>query len=573
MLNVSLRNYNKVSFNTNTLFYGDNLEILKHLVPNESIDLIYLDPPFNSKADYNILFKETTGEQSTAQIQAFSDFWHWDIQARYAYEFLTGNEVDDSIANLAMAIFQLFGKSDMSAYLFMMAVRLIELKRVLKTSGSIFLHCDPTASHYLKLLMDTIFSISNFRNEIIWKRTSAHSDANRCGSVHDTILFYSKSSNYIWKQQLVPLSDEYKETFLDEYDHVVKKWYKRADLTGAGVTKAGDSGKPWRGINPTAKGRHWAIPRLRDMKNKTATVQEALDELDKMGRIHWPRKKDGMPRLKVYEDELDFMPLQDVWTDIRPIHNLSPERLGFQTQKPEALLERIINSCTKEGDWMLDPFCGCGTAITAAEKLHRHWIGIDITWLAINLVKGRLSNMFPGIQFKVEGEPRDIGAARELAKDRYQFQWWALSLIDARPVGSTPTKPREGRKGADEGIDGWLRFADGAEGHVEKIVVQVKSGHVGVKDIRELRDVVSRQKAAIGLFLTLEEPTGEMIKETKATDPYISSTWKHEYPKIQILTINDLLTGKRPNIPPTTSVYQEAPLAKRASSHQQKSLF
>jgi len=298
-----------------------------------------------------------------------------------------------------------------------------------------------------------------------------------------------------------------------------------------------------------------------------------LDELDKMGRIHWPKKAGGMPRLKVYEDELDLMPLQDLWTDIRPIHNLSSERLGFQTQKPEELLERIINSCTKMGDWILDPFCGCGTAIIAAEKLHRHWIGMDITWLAINLVKGRLNDMFPGIKFKVEGEPRDMGAAKELARDRYQFQWWALSLIHARPVGSTSGKPREGRKGADEGIDGWLRFADGQEGHVEKIVVQVKSGHVGVKDIRELRDVVSKQKAAIGLFLTLEEPTSEMTKETKATDPYISPVWKHEYQKIQILTIQDLLKGKKPNIPPTISVYQEAPLTNRLPNHQQKTLL
>jgi len=272
MLNLSIRNYSKVDFNTNTLFYGDNLEILRHSIPEESIDLIYLDPPFNSKADYNILFKETTGEQSAAQIQAFSDFWKWDNEARRAYEFLTGNEVDNSIANIAIALYQILGKSNMSAYLFMMAVRLIELKRVLKPIGAIFLHCDPTASHYLKLLMDSIFGVSNFRNEIIWKRTSAHSDANRCGSIHDTIFFYSKSSDYMWNQILIPLSDEYRNTFLDEYDPVVKKWYKRADLTGAGVTKGGNSGKAWRGINPTTRGRHWAIPRLRDMKNKTATV-------------------------------------------------------------------------------------------------------------------------------------------------------------------------------------------------------------------------------------------------------------------------------------------------------------
>lgn len=274
---------------------------------------------------------------------------------------------------------------------------------------------------------------------------------------------------------------------------------------------------------------------------------------------------------------MDKMPgtlVQDLWDDISPVNSQARERLGFQTQKPEALLERIIRSCTEDGDWILDPFYGCGTAIISAEKLHRHWIGIDITWLAINLVKGRLNDMFPGVQFKTEGEPRDMGAARELANSsRYQFQWWALSLIGARPVGSSPAKPREGKKGADEGVDGWMRFADGIEGHIEKIVVQVKSGHVSVKDIRELRDVVSRQNAAIGIFLTLEKATTEMIREIKATDPYVSPTWNHEYSKIQILTIQDLLSGKRPEIPPTISAFQEAPLTKRASNHRQETLF
>jgi site-specific DNA-methyltransferase (adenine-specific) len=274
--------------------------------------------------------------------------------------------------------------------------------------------------------------------------------------------------------------------------------------------------------------------------------------------------------------------LQDVWTDIPPIFSQAKERLGFPTQKPVALLERIIKSCSNEGDWILDPFCGCGTAVIAAEKLHRNWVGIDVTWLAINLVKGRLNDMFVGTQFKIEGEPRDMGAAKELARtSRYQFQWWALSLIGARPVGSTPVKPREGKKGADEGIDGWLRFADGAEGHVEKIVVQVKSGHVSVKDIRELRDVISRQNAAMGIFLTLEQATSEMTREVKTTDPYISTyiyiyispVWKHEYPKIQILSIDDFFQGKRPELPPTISVFQEAPLTQRASKDQQQTLF
>jgi site-specific DNA-methyltransferase (adenine-specific) len=244
--------------------------------------------------------------------------------------------------------------------------------------------------------------------------------------------------------------------------------------------------------------------------------------------------------------------------------------LGFQTQKPVSLLERIIEASSNEGDWVLDPFCGCGTAIDAAEKLNRHWVGIDVTYLAVNIIKRRMRDSYPSTRFRIEGEPQELEAAKELATDRYQFQWWALSLIGARPVGSS-SGGREGKKGADDGIDGWLRFSDGS-GLVQRIVVQVKSGHVGVKDIRELRDVVSRQKAAIGIFITLDEPTSEMIKEVKSTEPFKHPTWQHEYPKLQILTVAELLKGKMPDIPPTTSPYQEAPLAKRAQEGKNETL-
>jgi DNA modification methylase len=541
-----------LSFNTNKLFYGDNLDILRTRIPNRSIDLIYLDPPFNSKAGYNVLFKETSGEQSTAQIQAFSDFWHWDAAARESYNYLVSNAVDHKIASLAEALYRMLGKNDLTAYVFMMTTRLIELYRVLKNNGTLFLHCDPTASHYLKLVLDAIFGAENFRNEIIWKRTFAHNDANQCGAVHDTIFFYSKSHDYKWHPEPVPLSDEYKEMFLDQFDPVLKKRYQRIDLTGAGTTAKGESGRPWRGIDPTLKGRHWAYE------------HKQLDAWDKEGRIHWPKKKDGMPRLKRYEDEMNGMSIQDVWTDIRPIHNMSSERVGFQTQKPLTLLERIIGACTDEGDWVLDPFCGCGTAVIASEKLRRHWIGIDVTWLAINLVKTRLKELFLTPKFEMEGEPRDLGAAEELAKNRYQFQWWALSLIGARPVGSKSDNPREGKKGADEGIDGWLRFRDGEK--VESIVVQVKSGHVGVKDIREQIAVIARQKAAMGIFITLSEPTHDMNKEVKAEEPYVMNKLKLRFPKIQIITIEQLLRGIKPELPDTASAFDQAPLAKRVSN-------
>lgn len=291
-------------------------------------------------------------------------------------------------------------------------------------------------------------------------------------------------------------------------------------------------------------------------------TKERMLEEDAKGRIIVPRGGKGMPAYKRYLDEQEGIPIDDFWGDIDYV--TGRERLGYPTQKPIGLLERIINAASDEGDWVLDPFCGCGTAIIAAEKLHRHWIGIDITFLAINLVKGRLRDSFPTASYSVEGEPRDLGAARALAQNPYQFQWWALFLVDARPVGSTEARPREGKKGADEGVDGWLRFSDKSEGHYEKIVVQVKSGHVGVKDIRELRDVITRQKASIGIFLTLEEPTSEMMREVKATDPYVSPLWKHEYPKIQILTIEQLLKGERPKIPPTVSLFQEADKVKKA---------
>ncbi len=550
---------------SNVLYYGDNLVILQKYIDKETVDLIYLDPPFNSKADYNILFREATGEDSAAQIQAFSDFWHWDIEAKHAYDYLVQNAPNDT-ASLVEAFFNFLGKNDLMAYLVMMGVRLLELHRVLRSTGSLFLHCDPTAGHYLKLLMDAIFGPRNFRNEIIWKRTYSHGGARRLGPVHDVILFYSRSEDYVWNPEHTPYSEEYVEEFFKFQDPDGRR-YRSTILTGSG-TRGGASGKPWRSIDPTTSGRHWAIPGyVRPLLGEipSADVQAALDKLDEIGRMIWPTKRGGVPSFKQYLDDFEGVNLQDIWTDLPPISSHAKERLGYPTQKPSQLLERIIKVGSNPGDVVLDPFCGCGTAIVAAEKLRRYWIGIDITYLAINLVKIRLNDSFPDAQYSIEGEPRDIEAAKELAKNRYQFQWWALSLLGARPVGSTQASPLQGRKGPDEGVDGWLRFADGAEGHMERIVVQVKSGHVGVKDIRELRDVVSRQNAAIGIFVTLEDPTTEMLKEVRATDPYVSPRWNHEYPRIQIMAIQDLLRRKRPEMPPIVSAFQEAPMSKRVT--------
>jgi site-specific DNA-methyltransferase (adenine-specific) len=524
---------------SNVLYYGDNLEVLRKYVRDETVDLIYLDPPFNSKADYNILFKESTGEQSTAQIQAFSDFWHWDSASRDAYGYLTSNEVDNRVANVAEALHRILGKNDMSAYLFMMTTRLLELHRVLKSSGSLFLHCDPTASHYLKLALDAVFLPNNFRNEIVWRRSHPKGHAfTRFANDHDCILVYAKDArNVKWKMSYkkydanAPPPPQYTHRDPDG------RWYTLDNLLNPNPNRPNLTYE-FKGIT-----RVWRWTKARML------------EEDKKGRIVMP-EGGKVPRYKRYLDEQEGIPIDDFWDDIDYVKG--DERLGYPTQKPLALLERIIEAATEEGDQILDPFCGCGTAIVAAEKLERNWIGIDITYLAINLVKNRLKDSFPQARFLVEGEPRDLGAARELSKNRYQFQWWALSLVGARPVGSTPSQPTVGKKGRDEGIDGWLRFAGMGEGQIERIVAQVKSGHVGVKDIRELRDVVTRQKAAIGLFITLEEPTSEMTKEAKATDPYVAKRWNREYARIQILTIEELLKGKKPDLPPTVSPFQEA---------------
>ncbi len=537
-------------FRDNTLFYGDNLEVLRKHFPTECVDLIYLDPPFNSKADYNILFKERTGEQSTAQIQAFSDFWHWDIEAMHAYDHIAMKS-QKNVSDIIIAMHDFLGKNDMFAYIVMMSERLIELHRVLKPTGSLYLHCDTTASHYLKLVLDAIFGAENFRNEIIWKRVTAHSDAKRFGRVTDRIFFYSKTGDYLFNRQTRDRSEDYLRT---KFSHTDK------------------DGRRFRLDNLNPPGGRGPVYKFHGLTRPWRFTKEKMLELESKGLIY---SKSRVPQIIRYLDELDAKggaAIHELWDDVAPVNSMAKERVGFQTQKPVTLLERIISAGSNVGDLVLDPFCGCGTAVIAAEKLHRHWVGIDITFLAINLIKGRLKSSFPTAEFVVEGEPRDIEAARALAQNRYQFQWWALYEINARPVGSTESNPTQGKKGADEGVDGWLRFTDKHEGHYEQIVVQVKSGHVGVKDIRELRDTISRQKAALGVFLTLEEPTSEMIKEVKATDPYVSSLWKQEYPTLQILTIEQLLKGVRPKIPPTVSQYQGSPRIERFVTVNQKRL-
>ena len=527
----------------NQLYYGDNLQILREHIKDESVDLIYLDPPFNSNANYNVLFKSPAGEKSHAQIEAFEDTWHWTDEAEKAFDEVMQSGNTDA-AELLRAMRTFLKENDMMAYLTMMAVRLLELHRVLKESGSLYLHCDPTASHYLKLIIDSVFGKDRFLNEIIWKRTHAHGSSVRFGPIHDVILFYSKSNSPLWTYPKIDYTEDYISTRFRLIDEATGKKFTDVALTGSGI-RNGESGKPWRGINPTEKGRHWALPGaiLSELGINEGTVQERLDALDQAGLVYWPEKENGRPRLKWFADRLRGQAVPDIWADIPPINSQAQERLGYPTQKPVALLERIIQASSNEDNLVLDPFCGCGTSIHAAQKLHRQWIGIDITSLAIGLIKDRVRRAFPEAKFEIIGMPKDLDGARDLAEqDKYQFQWWAVQLVpDAQPYGGK-------KKGADSGIDGLFYFKPDLK-TTEKGILSVKGGaNVSVAMVRDLAHVVKREKAQMGIFITLAEPTKPML--TEAVKEGFYETRFGAFPRLQIVTIEQLLEGRQPKMPP-----------------------
>jgi DNA modification methylase len=506
----------------NVLYYGDNLDVLKRHVRDESADLVYLDPPFNSNANYNVLFGHADGSQAAAQIKAFDDTWRWDQSAAAAFQDVVteGGQVAQ-----ALAAFQtLLGPSTMLAYLSMMAPRLVELRRVLKPTGSIYLHCDPTASHYLKLLMDAVFGPESFRSEIVWKRSSAHSDTAQGrklhGHIHDVILFYTRGKTWTWNPVYTPYDEEYVDAFYRHVEPGTDRRYRLSDATGPGGAAKGNPLYEFLGVT-----RYWRFTRER--------MQELYDE----GRIVQTRPG-AVPAQKRYLDEMPGVPLQDLWTDVKPIGARAAERLGYPTQKPEALLERIILTSSIEGDVILDPFCGCGTAVVAAQRLKRRWVGIDVTYLAISLIKSRMTALGAS-DYTVLGEPTTADDAAELAaSDPYQFQWWALGLIGARPA--------EGKKGADKGIDGRLFFFDG-DAKPKQVIVSVKAGGVQVSHVRDLRGVIEREQAQIGVLISFNEPTGPMRTEAASAGFYESPWGKH--PRLQLLTIAELLAGKRIDMP------------------------
>jgi site-specific DNA-methyltransferase (adenine-specific) len=545
---------------TNTLFYGDNLPILREHIADESIDLIYLDPPFNSNRSYNVLFKDEHGDEAEAQMTAFEDTWHWNSATERTYHELIQNS-PARVAVMLGALREFIGANQMMAYLVMMAARLVELHRVLKPTGSLYLHCDPTASHYLKILLDTIFGPQNFRNEITWKRSSAHNDpTSRFGRISDILLFYSKTENNAFNKQYMPYSKEY----------LSSEW---KELPSGRFYKAENMLDPQNRMQEYdfmgTKARWRTIPeKMMELWNAPQTEVPNSHGKIKLGENGKPIKRCRI----IFLDDMLGVPLQDLWDDISYIAGGASESMGYPTQKPLALLERIIQASSNEGDLVLDPFCGCGTAVAAAQKLNRKWIGIDVTHLSISLMKYRLKDMFGLVEKKdytVVGEPEDLGSARQLARsDRYQFQWWALSLLGAKPLGGDGG--REGKKGSDKGVDGLVNFIDDPKkGKLQRVLIQVKSGGVKSGDVRDLHGTVDREEAAIGVFVTLEEPTRDMLTEAATAGFYHSPVWNKDYPRLQILTIEALLAGKEIEMPPSAyGTFKQAEKVKKEDGKQ-----
>ena len=539
---------------TKQLYFGDNLQILREHIADESVDLIYLDPPFNSKRDYNLLFKTPKGHESDAQITAFEDTWHWGGQAQDEFREIEQCR-NTEVAEMMRALRAFLGENDMMAYLTMMANRLLEMHRVLKPTGSLYLHCDPTASHYLKIVLDGVFGKENYRNEIVWQRTNVHSDSKTWSKVSDSIFFYSKLREFVWNPQYLAHND----------DHVESK-YTNNDGDGR-IYALDNMTSPNPRPNMMYEWKGHAYP-----ANGWRYSKETMSQLDLEGRIWYPNDKEKRPRLKRYLEEMSGTLIGNVWTDINPINSQAAERLGYPTQKPLALLARIINASSNEGDVVLDPFCGCGTALDAAQKLNRNWIGIDITHLAVSLIEKRLKNRYPELQAKgafiVEGVPQDFAGARDLAdRDKHQFQLWACSLVNVQPY-------RGGKKGADQGIDG-MAFIEVAKGKTEKVIVSVKGGeNIGASMVRDLKGTVEREKAAIGLFITLTPPTRPMETEAASAGHY-ESPHHGAFPRIQIISIAGLLDGtQRPRWPDLSFGEQNFKKAKaEKKTGKQKDLF
>jgi len=530
----------------NQLYFGDCLDVLKDLhnqYPQGFVDLIYIDPPFNSKRNYNVLFEDAELEDTKAQKEAFADTWS---NISYIDTLNEIAELNIDLFNLLKAFDENSGISnDAVSYLTTMGIRIYYMYKLLNDTGSFYLHCDPTMSHYLKIMCDIIFGYQQFGNEIVWKRTSAHSNAIGYGSSIDIILFYIKGSKFKWNQQFTPYEEDYINTYYRYIDESGRR-FMSSDLVGhKGVNKEYE----WKGIT-----RAWRYPKQR------------LDELEKENRIFWTRNK--FPRYKRFLDEMPGMPVQNIWTDIQPVVSWSKEGLGFPTQKPIALMERIINSSSNEDDLVADFFCGCGTTIAAAEKLNRKWMGVDISHLAIKLISKRLDETYGIIvnkDFEIHGMPKDIASARELANEvkggRLEFEEWIIEVL----LHGVLNERRN-----ELGYDGYLTFS--IQNKKQIVMIEVKSGNASASQLNHFIQTAAEKKASMGVFVCFEDQVSKKMREiAKRQGYYNQEMFGNNYDKFQILTVEDLLNGIQPKLPASTvGVFKSSEKVKKQDATQGK---
>lgn len=532
----------------NTLFYGDNLRIMRERFEAKSVDLIYLDPPFKSDQNYNLMYRNKTGRPVPEQQHAFADTWEMDAQKEELARAVPMLMKEHGISDDVVKFWEMWTRAlrdvqpPLLAYLIYMVPRLLEMKSILRDHGSIYLHCDPTASHYIKVMMDAIFGHQNFRNEIVWKRTGAHGGAKRYGPVHDTILYYSKSDIYTWNKVFQDYDKDYSKKF-GKIDPKTQQPFQDVALTGPG-TREGVSGQPWRGHNPTAQGRHWQpasylytkYQQLTGEELKSYDFMDRLERLDALGLIYWP-SGGGFPRYKQFLADAPGIPVQDVWTDISVLNSQSKERLGYPTQKPVPLLKRIIEASSNKGDVIFDPFCGCGTTVYAAQELGRTWVGCDIAIIAIGIVNEELGNRYKMVEdsdFVIDGIPESVEQAQVLAdKDKSQFQNWAVEVVRGYP---------NAKKSGDLGIDGSIWFE--THGGLRRMILSVKGGAIKPADVRDLRGVLERESDCdMAGFISLREPTKAMKSE--AAKAGVFTFGRETYPRLQLLSVKEIFETRR----------------------------
>jgi DNA modification methylase len=572
----------------NKLYYGDNLEVLRRYIKDESIDLCYIDPPFNSKRNYNQIYNNI-GKEDQAQAQAFIDTWTWDSAAERGFEEIVSNlggVFTVQSIELIVGLEKVLGKGALLSYLVSMCLRIAEIYRVLKPTGSFYLHCDPSASHYLKLICDSIFCAGRkgeFQNEIIWRRTGQHNKVSRYGPIHDVIFFYTRTSEYCWNAPKRPFMRGHIDEYFTKDDKGYRTHYYGNVLTGSG-TRNGESGKPWKGIDPTSKGRHWAVPGacIEDLDEDLSklTQHQKLDRLFELGVITI-KPGDAWPVYERYLKESDGQALPDIWAfqpytkgtlfrsdegideDVRWLSPKDRERLGYPTQKPEGLLERIINASSNPGDVVLDAYCGCGTTIAVAHRLQRKWIGVDITFQSISLMIKRIEDTFGKAaleSIELNGVPKDFDSAVALAqksddRTRKEFEKFAvLTFSNNRAIINE-------KKGGDGGIDGvsYLLDNDIKDKTVNrKVLFSVKSNKVlSPAVVRELNGTIERDGAAMGFLITLYKMEN-LVKESKKYGMYFNKMFNHEYSKITVISIEEILQGKRMTLPTSQAVLKSA---------------